>query len=155
MAAKMGETEANEKPAGKLTAFLSGTAIPLAEVKDGVFSEGILGDGMAIIPESDTLYAPADAEIAALMPDSRHACGLKLENGMEVLLHIGCLLYTSPDVPGRPAGTGQGSLKEVIRTSPGRRVTRHSVRAPHSCNVTTFWPWGIPGPYYMEVTYDK
>ena len=44
---------------------------------------------MAIIPESDTLYAPADAEIAALMPDSRHACGLKLENGMEVLLHIG------------------------------------------------------------------
>lgn len=89
MAAKMGETEANEKPAGTLTAFLSGTAIPLAEVKDGVFSEGILGDGMAIIPESDTLYAPADAEIAALMPDSRHACGLKLENGMEVLLHIG------------------------------------------------------------------
>ncbi len=89
MAAKMGETEANEKPAGTLTAFLSGTAIPLVEVKDGVFSEGILGDGMAIIPESDTLYAPADAEIAALMPDSRHACGLKLENGMEVLLHIG------------------------------------------------------------------
>ncbi|SET42640.1 PTS system trehalose-specific EIIBC component [Enterocloster lavalensis] len=89
MAAKMGEKEANEKPAGKLTAFLSGAAIPLAEVNDGVFSEGILGDGMAIIPESDTLYAPADAEIAALMPDSRHACGLKLENGMEVLLHIG------------------------------------------------------------------
>ena len=44
---------------------------------------------MAIIPESGTLYAPADAEVAALMPDSRHACGLKLENGMEVLLHIG------------------------------------------------------------------
>lgn len=48
-----------------------------------------MGDGMAIIPENETLYAPADAEIAVLMPDSRHACGLKLENGMEVLLHIG------------------------------------------------------------------
>ncbi len=73
----------------ELTAFLSGTVIPLAEVGDGVFSEGILGDGMAILPTSDTLYAPADAEIAALMPDTRLACGLRLENGMEVLLHIG------------------------------------------------------------------
>lgn len=74
---------------GKFTAFLSGKAISLKEVGDGVFSEGVLGDGMAIIPESEVLYAPADGEIAALMPDSRHACGLKLENGMEVLLHIG------------------------------------------------------------------
>lgn len=48
-----------------------------------------MGDGMAIIPESETLYAPVDAEIAVLMPESRHACGLKLQNGMEVLLHIG------------------------------------------------------------------
>ena len=86
------EKEAQEEQgnaSGKLTAFLSGTSIPLTEVGDGVFSAGILGDGMAIIPESGTLYAPADAEVAALMPDSRHACGLKLENGMEVLLHIG------------------------------------------------------------------
>lgn len=44
---------------------------------------------MAIIPENETLYAPADAEIAALKLDSRHACGLKPENGMEVLSHIG------------------------------------------------------------------
>lgn len=83
------EKNSENEAVGILTAFLSGKAIPLAEVGDGVFSEGILGDGMAIIPESETLYAPADAEVAALMQDSRHACGLKLENGMEVLLHIG------------------------------------------------------------------
>jgi len=81
--------QADKEEQGQLTAFLSGKAIPLADVGDGVFSEGVLGDGMAVIPETDTLYAPADAEVAALMPDSRHACGLKLENGMEVLLHIG------------------------------------------------------------------
>ncbi len=75
--------------AGELKAFLSGKAIPLKEVGDGVFSEGIMGDGMAIIPENETLYAPVDAEVAVLMPESRHACGLKIENGMEVLLHIG------------------------------------------------------------------
>lgn len=72
-----------------LTAFLTGKAIPLEEVGDGVFSEKIMGDGMAILPENDILYAPADAVVAAVMPDSRHACGLKLENGMEILLHIG------------------------------------------------------------------
>lgn len=83
------EMEGAGESGGELRAFLSGNAIPLAEVGDGVFSAGVLGDGMAIIPESETLYAPADGEIAALMPDSRHACGLRLENGMEVLLHIG------------------------------------------------------------------
>lgn len=74
---------------GELKAFLSGKVIPLKEVNDGVFSEGIMGDGIAIIPENEILYAPADGEIAALMEDSKHACGMKLANGMEVLLHIG------------------------------------------------------------------
>ena len=68
---------------------MTGKAISLKEVGDGVFSEGVMGDGMAIIPESETLYAPADATIEVLMPESRHACGLKLANGMEILLHIG------------------------------------------------------------------
>lgn len=85
----MQEKAAEKAVPEKLTAFLSGKAIPLAEVGDGVFSEGIMGDGMAVIPENETLYAPADAEVAVLMPDSMHACGLKLANGMEILLHIG------------------------------------------------------------------
>ena len=85
----MHKKEAKKAAPEKLNAFLSGKAIPLAEVGDGVFSEGIMGDGMAILPENETLYAPADAEVAVLMPESRHACGLRLENGMEILLHIG------------------------------------------------------------------
>lgn len=72
-----------------MKAFLTGNVIPVKEVNDGVFSEGVMGDGIAILPENDILYAPADAEVSVLMPDSRHACGLKLANGMEVLLHIG------------------------------------------------------------------
>ena len=73
----------------ELKAFLSGKVIPLKEVGDGVFSEGVMGEGLAIIPKSEVLCAPADAEVTVLMEDSRHACGLKLANGMEVLLHIG------------------------------------------------------------------
>ena len=48
-----------------------------------------MGDGFAILPETETLYSPVDAEITVLMEDSRHACGLRLDNGMEILLHIG------------------------------------------------------------------
>ncbi|HIR77225.1 MAG TPA: PTS system trehalose-specific EIIBC component [Candidatus Choladousia intestinipullorum] len=83
------EEEQEAVSVNELKAFLKGKAITLKEVNDGVFSEGIVGDGMAIIPEDDTVYAPADAEVVMLMDDSRHACGLKLSNGMEVLLHVG------------------------------------------------------------------
>ncbi len=70
-------------------AFLTGKVIELKEVGDGVFSEGIMGEGLAIVPENDILYAPADGIISVLMDESRHACGMRLKNGMEILLHIG------------------------------------------------------------------
>ena len=82
-------TELNGDGANTLRAFLTGKVIPLKEVNDGVFSEGVMGDGLAILPENDTLYAPCDGEVTVLMDESRHACGLTLENGMEILLHIG------------------------------------------------------------------
>lgn len=83
------DPEETEKKEGTFTAFLSGKAISLEEVGDGVFSSGMMGEGMAILPDSDILCSPADAEIAVLMQDSRHACGLRLSNGMELVLHIG------------------------------------------------------------------
>ncbi len=88
-----GAVEEQEKSAAgtrrDLKAFLTGQVISLKEVNDGVFSEGVMGDGFAIIPESDVLYAPANAKVTVLMADSRHACGLTMDNGMELLLHIG------------------------------------------------------------------
>lgn len=82
-------TEAEKATEGGMKAFLTGNVIPLKEVGDGVFSEGIMGEGFAIQPESDTLLAPVDAEVTVLMEDSRHAVGLTMANGMEILLHIG------------------------------------------------------------------
>lgn len=78
-----------ETEAVQLKAFLTGKVIDLKEVNDGVFSEGVMGEGLAIIPENETLYAPADATVSVLMQDSRHACGLTLDNGVEILLHVG------------------------------------------------------------------
>src|SRR5699024_2847180 len=69
------ETETKE-----LKAVLTGRVIPLEEVPDDVFSQKIMGDGVAIEPESNVVVAPADAEVMVVMADSGHACGLKFDN---------------------------------------------------------------------------
>lgn len=76
-------------PSGRLTACVSGQVIPMEEVPDQVFASKALGDGVAIIPEDEILKAPASGTVAVVMEGSLHACGLLLDNGMEVLLHIG------------------------------------------------------------------
>lgn len=88
-ASLMKEKEKSEEGEKVFKAFLTGKVIPLKEVNDGVFSEGVMGDGLAIVPENETLYSPVDAEVTVLMEGSRHAVGLSMTNGMEVLLHIG------------------------------------------------------------------
>lgn len=81
--------EDTTEAATELKAFVSGEVIPVKDVNDGVFSEGVMGEGLAILPEEGTLYAPAPGKISVLMEESKHACGLSLDNGMEILLHIG------------------------------------------------------------------
>ena len=61
----------------------------MSEVKDEMFSKKMMGDGVAIEPSSDTVVAPADAEVTMVMADSNHAVGLRFENGAELLIHIG------------------------------------------------------------------
>lgn len=73
----------------KLIAFVSGRVIPIEEVPDETFAGKILGDGIAIEPSNQVLVAPADGEILVVMSGSNHACGMKLADGMEIMLHIG------------------------------------------------------------------
>ena len=86
---KLQPKEVKSAEVTELKAFATGDVITLKEVNDGVFSAGTMGEGFAIIPENETIYAPADATVSLLMQESRHACGLKLANGAEILLHIG------------------------------------------------------------------
>ena len=72
-----------------LTAFLTGKVIPISKVPDQVFSAGIMGDGVAIEPENHVVTAPAAAEVTAVMEDTGHALGLRFENGVECLIHVG------------------------------------------------------------------
>ena len=59
------------------------------EGPDDVFSQHVMGDGVAIEPENDTVVAPADAKVGVVMADSGHACGLIFANEMELLIHVG------------------------------------------------------------------
>ncbi|NJE81210.1 PTS trehalose transporter subunit IIBC [Olsenella sp. SW781] len=74
-----------------LLAPLSGSVAPITEMPDPVFSSRAMGDGLAIEPAAgaDTVVAPADATVAATMPGSNHAIGLVLDDGMELLVHVG------------------------------------------------------------------
>lgn len=54
-----------------------------------MFSEKVLGDGVGIIPDEDIIVAPCTARVMTLMEDSKHAVGLALGNGMELLIHVG------------------------------------------------------------------
>ena len=71
-----------------LSAFLNGTVVPLAEVKDEAFASGALGDGIAIEPAVGELVAPADGEISSTF-DTHHAVGMTTVDGAELLMHIG------------------------------------------------------------------
>lgn len=71
-----------------VTSPLEGRAVPISEIPDPVFSTGAVGDGIAIEPTSNTVVCPADATVVTA-PDSGHAFGLKLDSGVELLIHVG------------------------------------------------------------------
>lgn len=74
--------------ANTLVAPVSGKAMPLSEVPDPVFAEKLAGDGAAIMAEGDTVVAPADGEVTLIFK-TKHAFAMTLENGLEILVHIG------------------------------------------------------------------
>ncbi|MEZ7898855.1 MAG: PTS glucose transporter subunit IIA [Flaviflexus sp.] len=70
----------------EVLAPITGKLIPLESVNDEVFATGILGQGVAITPDSDTVVAPISGQIVSVLP---HAYGIRADDGTELLLHIG------------------------------------------------------------------
>ncbi|QQZ10184.1 PTS sugar transporter subunit IIA [Heyndrickxia vini] len=71
-----------------LTAPFNGKAVSIEEVPDQVFSEKMMGDGMAIIPSDGTLVSPIDGEVVDVFP-TKHAITLRSKEGVELLIHMG------------------------------------------------------------------
>lgn len=80
----------------KIYSPLKGKAINMTEVKDDMFSQKMLGDGVAVYPDfktglfakSEPIYAPCDAEIILVFTE-KHAIGFKTAAGNEILIHMG------------------------------------------------------------------
>lgn len=71
-----------------ITAPLSGKLVSITEVPDPIFSQKMMGDGVAVIPESGEIYAPVDGKIATIAT-TKHAFGFITDNNEEILIHVG------------------------------------------------------------------
>lgn len=72
----------------KISSPMNGTAMPLSEMPDEGFAQGMMGLGAAVVPADDTVYAPEDGEIS-LVFDTKHAIGITTDSGVELLIHVG------------------------------------------------------------------
>jgi len=72
----------------KFKSPLTGRLVSITEVKDPVFAQKMMGDGFAIIPSANEVCSPVDATIEVLYPTG-HAIGLRTEDGIEILIHLG------------------------------------------------------------------
>ena len=77
-----------EKSRSVVYSPLTGKAVPLEQVPDPVFSEKVLGDGVAIIPEDGRIVSPVDGQIESVA-ETGHAYGFSTEDGLELLVHVG------------------------------------------------------------------
>jgi PTS system N-acetylglucosamine-specific IIC component len=82
------QTKARPTTSITLRQPVEGRVVPLSDVPDPTFGQGVMGPGVAIEPSGDTVVAPADATVGATF-DTSHAVALVLEDGTELLIHVG------------------------------------------------------------------
>jgi PTS system glucose-specific IIA component len=70
-------------------AFVDGVSVDLSDVNDEVFSQKMMGEGIAIKPSDNKIYSPCDGTIAVVMKESKHAVAIRNEDGIELLIHVG------------------------------------------------------------------
>ncbi|MGB3160278.1 MAG: PTS glucose transporter subunit IIA [Carnobacterium sp.] len=80
--------EAPKNTSVKIYAPANGKVVAIDEVSDPVFSQKMMGDGFAVIPTDGVITSPVVGKVLSVFP-TQHAVGILLENGIEVLLHMG------------------------------------------------------------------
>lgn len=84
-----------------VTSPISGRVIPLQEVPDPVFSGGLVGVGVGVVPTGTSVVAPFDGTVI-VVPETGHAVGLRSSDGVEILVHVG---IDTVNLAGRGFGT--------------------------------------------------
>ncbi|MFV0451800.1 MAG: glucose PTS transporter subunit IIA [Propioniciclava sp.] len=77
-----------ERATGTIGSPVSGRVVPLDEVNDKVFASRVLGEGVGIVPTDGRILSPVDG-VLVTVPASGHAFGIKTDDGVEVLVHVG------------------------------------------------------------------
>lgn len=99
-----------------VTAPVAGTSVPLAEINDKVFASGAMGQGLGILPADGRVVAPVSGTVIAATKTG-HAFGIKSDDGVEVLVHIGIDTVQMK---------GEGFTSQVTR---GQRVEQGDILA--------------------------
>ena len=92
----------------ELKALADGEMIPLSDVKDEMFSQKMMGDGVAFRLENGRITAPCSGILSAVFPGG-HAYGITRSDGVEILIHIG---IDTVSLNGETVGVGFGSSKK-------------------------------------------
>lgn len=72
----------------QIYAPVTGDIKPLEEVPDPVFSQKMMGEGIAILPKEGKVYSPVDGTVI-LIAATKHAVGIRANDGTEILIHVG------------------------------------------------------------------
>lgn len=104
--------EQNNKPMDDIFAVANGTLIPMDKVRDDAFSQKLLGDGFAILPQDGNIYAPVAGLVGNIFA-TKHAIGLTTDSGIEILVHVG---IDTVELKGEPFDI---KVKEGQRVSQG------------------------------------
>ncbi len=111
-----GKSNESKDPKAALTNPVNGKVIPIEEVEDPVFSQKMMGDGFGVIPSDGDVYSPGTGKVVSVFP-TQHAVGLELDNGVEVLVHIG---IDTVELEGGPFDT---LVKEGDRVTPDTLIS--------------------------------
>lgn len=126
------ETEKHGKTT-VIAAPVAGEIVPIEEVPDATFSEGLLGHGFAVKPEEGRIYAPFDGTCLTIF-DTLHALGLKSESGVELLIHVG---LETVDLNGAPFKAHVKSGDKIIK---GQLLLEFDMDAIRAAGCPTITP---------------
>jgi PTS system beta-glucosides-specific IIC component len=124
---------------------VEGKIIPLAEITDHAFAEGLLGKGVGIEPTKGEVIAPFDGEITALFP-TLHALGVTSNSGLELLIHIGL------DTVKLDGKYFTGHIKQGDKVKQGQLLVSFDIKGIESEGYSTQVPIIVTNtPAYTEV----
>ena len=117
----------------EIGAPVPGKVVPLAEVPDETFSEGLLGHGLAVRPSEGKVFAPFDGVCETLF-DTLHAMGLRSDSGITMLIHVG---LETVSLEGRPF---KAHIKSGDRMKKGQLLLEFDMDAIQAEGCETITP---------------